>query len=445
MSENNMFHWLPRTLTIKKKKGNAHEEVDVVIVGIKDIQNNIIYPHPISNFIVKRYRNKGLSYQSQLKATKVLCQFLNFVNRCIDDEIEGYENLKIYGIKSLKLSHGSDFITDGTLRGIGFQTSNYYEQLLTNFYKYLVDLNLIEENIEVHYKTKFSNYGKRPYPISPFNKSYLDTLRPSRNNFDESDNKLKDFGENRNQLVYEFIQEAQLQSNIALGICFQFLAGLRLGEVVNLTIDSIHDNGFRGNGGFYINIKDNQDKLFKYLSNKSQVQVKRPRYNFVLEDPLFWNIYYEHMERLQYLKKQKKITNKYALFYSEANGEALSGESYRRQFVKVKQCFLRKLRENRRYADLDLLESAEWSTHIGRGVYTNFLIDMGLNEDEIANLRGDKTKLSVLKYIEKRTSLEKVKKHVNILTRVYGEGKDIIQEEVIEQMRINLNKWKGLS
>ncbi|MEM5643101.1 hypothetical protein AAHB52_20960 [Bacillus toyonensis] len=115
----------------------------------------------------------------------------------------------------------------------------------------------------------------------------------------------------------------------------------------------------------------------------------------------------------------------------------------------MKQRFIEKLRINRRYEDVEFLTSLPWSTHIGRGVFTNFLIDLGLSIEEIANLRGDRTLKATLEYVEKRTSYSKVQEHVNILTSVYGENKDNIDFSESTSYTRNIfdryiHKWSGL-
>ncbi|TKI78832.1 site-specific integrase, partial [Bacillus cereus] len=119
------------------------------------------------------------------------------------------------------------------------------------------------------------------------------------------------------------------------------------------------------------------------------VQVKRPRETMVLDDQKLWEVYYAHMAQLEKIKRKFKDKDTGALFISKKSGLPISGTGYAKKFVKIKERFLAKLIANNRYEDIEFLTSAEWSTHIGRGVYTNFLIDLGLSIEEIANLRGD--------------------------------------------------------
>lgn len=438
------LYWMPKSVTLQRQIGKEKKFDEVVMICIKNKVNKLIIPHPITDFIRKVYRNRGVGYHTQLKAARVVCKFLNYIYSNIGDDIEEYNELSIKGIRGLQLKHGGDFITQLTYEGISFKHSNYCERVLTKFFIYLKEHELIDQDFQIFYRQEGGKVGQ---PCSLFSQSIFDIERPNRNQVNEK-LKLKDFGPNRYRLAYEFIEEAE-SSDIALGVCFQILAGLRVGEVVNLTRESIYEKGFRGNDGMWLVIKDNQEKLFAHLSSKYDVQVKRPREVFVLNDQKLWDVYCIHMERLKKIEKQRGNKNDDALFISNSTGLPLSGAGYAKRFNRVKQRFLEKLRINRRYEDVEFLTNLPWSTHIGRGVFTNFLIDLGLSIEEIANLRGDKTLKATLEYVEKRTSYSKVQEHVNILTSVYGENKDNINFSESTSYTRNIfdryiHKWSGL-
>ncbi|MGH0830077.1 site-specific integrase [Bacillus pretiosus] len=441
-----IFTWIPKSVSIEKRFKEKIITEDCVIICIRNNITQSILPHPLADFIFKVYRNQGLSYNSQLKAARVICSFFNFINICIEDEMEEFQSLRKDGIAGLNLLHACEFITHVTYKGVSYRTSQYYERVLTKFYKYLKDKNLVTATYDITYKQIRRGKQIELILISPFSQSKIEVERPNRMMNNER-LKLKDFGENRYRLVYEFIEEAE-KSDIALGVCFQFLAGLRIGEVVNLTKESIYENGLRGNGGFWIVVEDNQKKLFSHLRNKGDVQVKRPREVFVLSDKKLEEIYYEHLKRLNHLEKIKGIKNEHALFVSRKSGLPLSGANYAMKFAQVKERFLERLRINRRYKDLEFLESLPWSTHIGRGTYTNFLIDIGLSIGEIANLRGDKTLNATLRYIERRTALQKVQRTIENLSKLeeISEPTEISgdYERKRELYNVHLTDWRGI-
>lgn len=434
------FHWMPKSVTLYQRIGGELVANEKVVISLKNNYTKLVIPHPITGFLRAKYVSKGACYHTQLKAARVICKFLNFVYSNIEDDVEGYKELWSMGLRGLQRKHGGDFITDLTYKGVSFNRAVYCEQTLTNFFAYLKENDLIDEEFQMMYRT----VGKKiERPLSVFSKSNMEVSRPNRNKTNTRD-KLKDFGPNRYRLAYEFIEEAEA-FGIALGVCFQFLSGLRVGEVVNLMRDSIYENGFRGNGGMWLDIRDNQDILFRHLNSKYDVQVKRPRETMVLDDQKLWEVYYAHMAQLEKIKRKFKDKDTGALFISKKSGLPISGTGYAKKFVKIKERFLAKLIANNRYEDIEFLTSAEWSTHIGRGVYTNFLIDLGLSIEEIANLRGDKSLTATLEYVEKRTSLSKVQSHINFLSTVYGEARS--EEEIIEERKTDrgsLYIWRGL-
>ncbi len=95
---------------------------------------------------------------------------------------------------------------------------------------------------------------------SVFRDPSLGTRFPSRDTSKRKVAKLKDFGEDRNQLTIHFIRTAMdIAEDIALGLCFQFYGGLRRGEVVNVSRgDLIVSEG----ESMEVQIRDNRRKFF---------------------------------------------------------------------------------------------------------------------------------------------------------------------------------------
>ena len=64
------------------------------------------------------------------------------------------------------------------------------------------------------------------------------------------------------------------------------------------------------------------------------------------------------------------------------------------------------------HKDYDLLTDTFWSTHIGRGVFTNMLIDMGFTT-QLAIARGDRNLSSAMSYIDQTLTTEQIQEAVN--------------------------------
>src|SRR5699024_12124658 len=130
----------------------------------------------------------------------------------------------------------------------------------------------------------------------------------------------------------------------------------------------------------------NRHILFPHLEDTSNEFPKRTNYlspilckQIIMDIPLVWEVYFEHMNYLHAVKTK----NKQAIFLNK-DGNAMSGKVYERRFNKVKRCFLKELLNQGRYEDYTLLSESHWSTHIGRGIYSNILFDMNLTPTQIA-------------------------------------------------------------
>jgi hypothetical protein len=259
-------------------------------------------------------------------------------------------------------------------------------------------MELLDEEIE--FDTYVNRRGNEVI-ITPFDQPSFDTQYPSTD--DPVRNKLKDFGddpEKRNKLVYEFIEEARRVSpDIAFGIALQIFSGLRRGEIVNLTPATVPTDFLSGSN--YIAVLDNQYRLFKHLKNTIKEQVKRPRLQPVLPSTYLKELYDAHMK----VNAKVKKTNHYAFFVDE-KGRTISGGTYERKFAKVKYAYIDRLATtSSRYSDFKMLDDAIWGTHIGRGIFTNYLYGMGLDDRQMAIARGDKSTQSAKDYIDFRNAI----------------------------------------
>lgn len=419
------FTWLPREVIVNSERiGGKLENSNIVLIGLKNNITGHILPHPISNFIIKCYINKQLGPSTQVRAARIISMFLNYIYTQIEDEdIEGYSKLEEKGIRGLELQHGADFITYGTYLGRNSETIDYWETTLTRFYNFLKEQDLID--IDPKIRKAVIKQGKESL-LSPFGDSVLDIERPNKKQ-DAIMTTLKDFGDNRYDLVKLFIDVAKVEApDIVLGIYFQFFGGLRVGEVVNLSESALKPKGYRGtdNRAFFVDIYDRQEELFPNLINNKYNQVKRPRIQYIIHSTLLNELYERHMSKLEDLKSVKKVKIEDSLFVSHKTGVPISGPNYANKFKRVKERFLDLLRKERYYEDLEFLESLPWSTHIGRAIFTNFLIDQGLGIEEIRDSRGDRSFLSAISYLEKRISRIKIKEMMEKIANKYGGDTD---------------------
>jgi integrase len=355
-------------------------------------------------------------------------KYLNFVIHQINNESKDYISLRSEGLFGLRLLHGAGYISYLSLIAAEGELDDQYvlriERYLIQFYMWLKKQGIIDELFDYEECDK-----------SPFDDIELGTIYPKKQK--KPSNKLVDFGDNRLELVLKFIKIAeQIAPDIMLGITFQFFGGLRLGEVVNLTKRSLENpNYFSENTGrqqFILQVRDNQTLLFGHRKTSIHEQVKRPRNQSLLVHPLLSSIYMQHKKRLIRLKNEGKIKNDLALFVSTKTGLAISGKSYHEKFMAVKQAFLMQISREERIEDFDFLTKKRWSTHICRGVFTNFLLEIGATVTQVAIARGDKSITAVLHYVEEANAIKITQEALNKIRSAYDMEKAEITSECQE-------------
>ena len=128
---------------------------------------------------------------------------------------------------------------------------------------------------------------------------------------------------------------------------------------------------------------------------------------------IVYEVYDLHMKRLSQLTPKSN-----ALFVSHLSEKPISGQMYAKKFNLVKEKFLEYLRIKNK-DDYNYLNSHNWSSHFGRGVFTNFLIqDLGWNAEEVRLMRGDKSLTSTQAYIDKYILIQNAKKTLDIVPKV---------------------------
>lgn len=364
----------------------------------------------MTNFIKSTVQRKGKSYNTQHSIASEITKFLNF---CIDNVNSNseFEVLKKEGVFGLSLIHGSEYISYYTARAKKGEVKSEYvyriEKNLIEFYGWLNKQSIISIPELAAYKGEGD---------TPFNDIELGTNYPSKD--ENIPDKIVDFGENRINLTIALLNVAEIEApDIALGIVFQFFGGLRRSEVVNLTVESLE--GFQINKPLrrktlILKIRDNQDILFAHLLNHTKEQVKRTRDQSIMPFEIVMDILKRHLKELDLIEKRGIQTNKSALFIDYKTGQPLNGLQYYRRFTKVKDAFLTKL-SNDNHIDFDFLNDNNWSTHIGRGVFTNILLERGADIVTTAIARGDKTLDTVIKYVDRKIGIKSTQAAVNHL------------------------------
>lgn len=363
-------------------KGEVLEKRQVAVIALKNKDAEVDVIHPVSDFILKKYGHR--KYNTQRKHANNLMSFLNYL-------LTNRKWSNIDCLEELQLSHVNQFLNKLTSEGKSRETVYGADKTLTYFYKWLSDEgclpNVPPELFEQ--KKRKNQHGLIYY------ESIFEYLKPSNIGIvKEQSLPIK--------YIPLLMEIATIVAKpIALGIYFQIFGGLRSGEVVNIkrtqVTRNIKSNDF---------IVDLQSRHFRSDINDSSGSsyVKKPRKQqiYMIYD---WGkaLYKEHIELY------KPTDNSNALFVNR-DGKAMSGKSYRQYFDKTKRYFINFLAD---YGDLEARQLASklrirrWSTHIGRGTFTNFIAENTENPIEVMYARGDKSIFSSLPYLARTERLRK--------------------------------------
>ncbi|ASI77619.1 tyrosine-type recombinase/integrase [Bacillus paranthracis] len=377
----------------------------VITIMIESKETGRKYPSPVTDFIKTMYEYRGKSFNYQKDVATTICIFLNFIGDKVKEEDKTFLSLRDKGLYGLKYIHGSRFITSLSVeRKNRRETVEKRELILTAFYEYLIKQGIIEPEFEL--ERKLIKGSNKQTLESPFRHPAFSTVYPPKNK--KPSNTLTHLND---RLINEFLQLAKIMyPSMVLGIYMQMFGGLRRGEVVNLTIDAVH----RESKSVTLDVFDRQDLLFGNV-NTAHSQVKKERKQPLFYNPLFELLFEDHMKQLLKVKNRHKK----ALFINK-EGAPMTGEVYSKWFNDIKKHFIALLKQNpSRYGDYLLLKDSSWSTHIGRGVFTNLLFTKTkLSPAQVAAARGDSTLDAVMSYVDQLTIKEELSDAINNLSLV---------------------------
>lgn len=347
----------------------------LVSIDIRIKDAGISIPTPFTAFLLE-YQSRKASTVSMIASLTV--RFLNYLFFEMDSPLTS--------IAELTFQNGIDFLSALPCQKGG---KTQYAEYLTKFYYFCRDKGMAEikdlrENPHSRYKTYTENIFKGRYRTEP--KIKVDAIH-------EIDTAY---------LPMLFDTARDIAPDIYLGVFFQFAGGLRAGEVVSVEYGSI--GVIRENGSMFLLLKLEDKDLRPDLSSSFIAKVKRNRTQIVI--PIFGNRLEEAYEA--HMKRYRK-ENISAVFIDK-NGNPMTENTYWKRFNRVRKEFIRRLyncpdMETQMYALF--LESYKWSTHIGRGTYSNITARSVNNLGELAVMRGDSSMSSSLPYLNDNRAVEK--------------------------------------
>lgn len=373
-------------------------------------------PSILNGYLYESFKNTSIN--NAKNAAYVLCSFLNYVKlQVIEDDDELFEAIKKKGLYGLDFYHVASYLNFCLdIKNNADSTVKSYEKQILKFYKYLKDAGILGKSVKLTYVlAKVQGSNKKKLIIeNPFDKK--GTKVHYSGNKKGRKIKLNNMEEHIWQLFLEVSEK--YEPSITLAIAYQMFGGLRRGEIVNLCLNSVKKERSFDRSMMCLFIRDNQENIFNTKDvelDKCQVKKERDQQVFNFNSRLH-EYYNKHLKlRENILKVNKKKTE--ALFVDN-NGDAMDGKTYQRFWSRVKRRFLIALKESSYsyYYDFCNQESV-WSTHIGRGIFTNLCLEYGLAKTarELANLRGDRNEKSSIPYIDLFKQAKKIIKTLNIL------------------------------
>lgn len=429
MSQDNEVTYKVKIKNIERAK-NHNKVVERVAMIVREINVNgnvIEIPSPLSIYAI----DMADRLNTQRAYANVFCGFLNYIQKQVNDGNSKFDKVKLKGIYALTWEHACSYLKycKNELHN-SRDTVKYKMRFIKNLYKYLIEEGVLDKSVEIKMVSKY-NYKLKRYTTSianPFTKSSKYRVRLPDEVTEYSKEKLKDLDERLWLKLLSMCDD--ICPEIKLGVYMQIMGGLRMGEVVNLTINSLNINKVYDNElekeltEITVDIRNRNNELFDRDVRLDSCQTKKARYNQIILDPLFMlgELYEKHISEINKIKDKTKSKYKNALFVN-SKGQPMTGSNYSDRFYKLKKAFLEYL-EQYSYADFNLLKNQKkWGTHIGRGIYTNFIIHNDLatlpngevSSRLLADLRGDSSEDSARDYIEKGTIIKNIRGKQKIL------------------------------
>lgn len=283
-----------------------------------------------------------------------------------------------------------------------YYVSNAERSITTGLY-YLAECGLLK-NISMNDFSYVQSGTQKVVHFNPIHNKYaLPPKKPSR--------KLHSIKPEVVMLMMDLA--IQYTPRIALGVYFQIFGGLRASEVVMLEYSDFHYNIEKNNYKMAVSISNKN--LRPDLRSSAIRQAKKPRNQRV--------IYVKGLfEEVNRINKSFSIKAKTDAVFVDTKNKPMTVENYTRYFNKLKKLLIDRLEQAddisaKLYANT--LSLSNWSTHIGRGIYSNIMANSSNNTYELAIARGDSSFDSSLPYL---TDSENVERMVTMaLDKVYEE------------------------
>lgn len=385
--DNNQYKFRVVPVIYKQYYYKDKSDIDTkkrVLIELVHLNTNLVHVHCFTDFVMK-WKNK--SYNTQKNKANTIVRFLNYL-------LDNNEKYKLRSFSDLDIFHGEDYLSELSINGANEKYFLAERKTLDKFYMFLASKNLLNtinisqfEDRKLEQNRNYYRGGIMPIKGTIFE----DCIYPSKSKNSRPLHHLKD------EFIIPFIQTAaEVAPRIALGVYISCFGGFRRSEVVSTKKNAM---SFTDWGMLRLEIKIDNPIISEIIKDSGQALVKRNRKQEIL------NI----GDLLPKLLKEHLIVGKYyatdgtGALFSNKKGKMLTAKMYSYYFEKVKSEFISKLlrsssKEIRLYGIF--LKMEKWSTHICRGIASNFIADSTENALQVSIFRGDKSINSAIDYTE---------------------------------------------
>lgn len=360
----------------------------VVVIKLVNLENGRSRIHPFTSFITQ-YKNRKTKYVYNIAG--YLVPFLNYIYFELS-------NTQLKNIEDLTFDIGISFLDN---LNCSRSTKEQYEQVLSKFYYYLAERDILKN---IH-KSDFTFVVVNDKTVlkSPFENKYKKPKKESTNIIHVIEK----------EYLFTFLETAiKVEPQIAFGVYIQMFGGLRVSEVISLEYFDISFSGAKGVKSMTLSLYDKDLRPDIKTGFLNKVKKKRKQKIIPVGENLLYTLYQNH-------KKTYKQESHNAIFIDK-NNKPMTAKVYTTKFNNIKKVFIKELLNsddinNKSYGLY--LKSQKWSTHMGRGIFSNLVTDVSDNANEIATWRGDSNLDSSLKYITDSKKIEE--KLIAVMNQFY--------------------------
>lgn len=432
------MRYVVREEVYSKLVNKKWEEVrEVIIYKVEDEEHEVHVPSKFTDYIYTELGEASLN--SKYKNATTITQFLNYVieqTKLGDNSI--YDIIGEDGFYALNHYHVADFLNYLTRsKTVNLETWIGKQNELIKFMWFLyrrgitgeegkIESKVVEKRVHNDRKNQRTNGRVRGVRIwiNPFDDKEKYRLRkPPKGNTTV----LKDLEQEEWEQLIEYAEK--YHPRIALGVAIQCMGGLRQGEVVNITLDDISfvkdDNGDYIMDKIKIEVRDHPElwEERKITARMSQVKPKKATIAYVHNfNGRLREMYDNHMKLRNELANE--FSTKVGAFFINSQGYPMTGNSYGSEYRSVRDAYIEELYKVKPARGKELKDK-RWASHIGRHVFTNYLVKHNMVNDASGRpnpqllmlARRETSEHSALIYIDEKTIISGVNKSLELMSK----------------------------